>query len=142
MKRTLTAAVLGLALLGQAAPPASAATGATVSNANVSAVATSRCSAGWVDATVHVRSRKNYQTISVRSAGLYDGAYGSSYYRQLDNASEFANGSEGLTYGNYYYGQQVSYRWSEPAPRGGDQVVFFVSAPNAPVLPVKVSCPT
>ena len=54
-----------------------------------------------------VTSRKNYQTIDIRSAGLYNGVYGSSRYQQIDNAAEFSAGGT-LYIGNFYAGQRVT----------------------------------
>ena len=145
MKRLISGAfalAAGVALIS--APQANAATGATVSNGGASAYATSSCSNGHIDATVHVTSRKFNQWIEVRSAGLYDGAYGSSYYVQRANAAASTPGAVG----NYYAGAQFTWRWTQNAPRfanpalDGDQVVYFVSAAGYPLLPVKVSCPT
>lgn len=139
----LVALAAAATVLGSA-PAAFAATGGTVGNGGVSAYATSSCSNGWINATIHITSKRNNQYVSVRSAALYDGAYGSSYYAQRDNAAEFSPMIE-----TYLYATQTArWTWSESAPTytnaslDGDQVVFFVAAYGYSTLPVKVSCPT
>lgn len=142
-KLVAVAAIAATGMLASASP-ASAATGATASNGGVVAYATASCSLGRIYATINITSRRHNQYVSLRSAGLYDGAYGSSYYAQRDNASEFSPMIETWLYAS----QRVSWTWSETAPvysnraYDGDQAVFFVSASGYPVLPVTVSCPT
>jgi hypothetical protein len=136
--KLVVALALAASTFAIGAASASAATGPVVSNGGVYAWATSSCSAGYVNATLTVQSRRNYQYVEVRSAALYDGAYGSSYYRQLDNAAEFSP----LMARTFYAGQRSSVRWAEYAPRYGDQVVFFVKAAGYPTLVVKVACST
>jgi len=140
MKRLLIGLATLAGLFVIAAGPANALAGSTASNSNVSAYATSSCSNGQIWTTLHVTSKKNYQFVKISGAALYDGAYGSSYYVQRDNAAEFMPMYEGWLNA----GQRMTYTWAESTPTSpdGDQVVFFVSAPNQPLLPVKVTCNT